>query len=134
MTKPRTIPIQCPSCQWETEGTVYDAVNSALDPKRKEELFQGKINVFHCEQCGFQGIIPHPFLYLDPERQFCVQYYPPSYLDDAVFLGGFLKDGSIRFNLTNEEEIPAYIRQWHIVFDLDEMVRYIIFRERIYKP
>jgi len=133
MSSTRIISVQCPKCQLEKEVKVYDSLNVVLQPQDKEDLLQGRINLFECTQCDFKGIIPIPLLYLDHDQEICVQYYPPSYLDDTLFLEGFRQDGTILVKISNEMEIPQYIRQWHIVFALDEMVRYINFRERVIK-
>lgn len=119
----------CPKCSHAQEFLLYDSLNVTLKPALREMLFQGLINVFRCDGCDFTSFIDHPLLYHDMERAFSVQYYPVAALEDENFYKLFRKDGSIPL-----KEFPEhYLAKPHLVFDMHEMLRYIIFREKIFE-
>jgi predicted RNA-binding Zn-ribbon protein involved in translation (DUF1610 family) len=57
--------IECPECGLKQKVNIYESVNVTHDPDLKEELLQGKINIFKCHKCGHQSIINNPLLYHD---------------------------------------------------------------------
>lgn len=126
MSKMRVHNLECPDCGNKQETTVWDSVNVKLDPDLKKKLFDAQINVFSCEKCGKKTFINAPLLYHDMTQQFCVQYYPPESLDQREFFRRFKPDGSFA-----NTGMPAYIVRPHIVFRMDEMLRYVIFRDRL---
>lgn len=93
---------------------------------------KGAINTFSCDKCGHQAFIAAPLLYHDMTNRFCVQYYPPQALED----GGFYEQFSDRGELAEGVNLPkgmgaSYLFRPHIVFDINEMLRYITFRDRL---
>lgn len=135
MSKPFLEQINCPVCDALQGVMTWSAIDGATDPEARSQLFAGEINAFSCRACGYSGQILAPLLYSDSQRQFCVQYYPEEYLEDDEFL-----DSMSRPNAGSEIiALPAAIRAQseylvhpHIVFDLDEMLRFIAFRESIW--
>jgi hypothetical protein len=113
---------------------VWDSLNVTLDNELKKKLYDAEVNIFECEKCGKQTFINAPLLYHDMTQQFCVQYYPPDSIDDVDFLLQFNTDGS--FAMTGMpaafSKTMAYLTRPHIVFDMNEMIRYVAFRDRIY--
>jgi hypothetical protein len=91
------------------------------------------INVFRCDRCGEEAFISVPLLYHDMERKFMVQFHPLENLRDEELLERFTEEGEI----TGMENLPCKLRETfkriQIVFDVGEMVRYIIFRERVHE-
>lgn len=125
-------PLKCPECGHEQETTVWESINTSISPELKESLLKAEINMFHCDTCQHKAFIAAPLLYHDMDAKFCVQYYPPEALDDANFYEqfsdrGFLADG---IGVPNIKGV-AYLYRPHIVFDMDEMLRYIKFRDRL---
>ena len=133
MTRQRTIELECPKCGEKQSLTLYDSINVSLDPSLKEKLFKGEINIFQCKKCKEKAFVPMPLLYHDMEKHLLVQFYPFDVMEDDEFLKQFSKEGEWGSELI--EFIPRKLRQpykrIHIVFDMGEMVRYVIFRERI---
>jgi hypothetical protein len=105
-----------------------------LDPDLREKLFNGEINVFVCQECGDKAFINTSLLYHDMERQYCVQYYPVQAIEDAEFLKTFTRDAKLNFGQVSEymARSKGYIKEPHIVFNLDEMIQYIRFRDKLY--
>jgi hypothetical protein len=66
-------------------------------------------------------------------QQFCVQYYPPEALDDPEFFRQFNPDGSLAMTgiPAGFADSGAYLTRPQIVFDMTEMLRYVVFRDRI---
>jgi hypothetical protein len=64
------------------------------------------------------------------------QYYPVESLEDAEFLRGFNSRGEpVAFAKLSRRvagEEPDYATQVHIVFQMSELLQYIMFRERLH--
>lgn len=139
MSKMEKEMLACPQCGVEQETEVWDSINVALNPELQEKLFKTEINVFSCSQCGSTALINSPLLYTDIEKKICVQFYPPELIEEDTFLEFFDEEGNLEMSviLENVERIldetgSNYLLKPHIVFDMDEMIRYINFRERIF--
>ena len=63
----------------------------------------------------------------DMQRKFLVWYIPLSYLDEKDALKQFTKAGDMRSGSRPEFE------RIHVVFDMNELLRYVVFRERLYE-
>ena len=128
--------LQCPQCGNTQKTMVWSSLNVTLDPDLKDRLYAGEVNVFECEDCGEKVWINAPLLYHDMTNEFCVQYYDVEILDDSDILQRFNSDGSIAIAGIPEAfaESSKYMTRPHIVFDINEMLRYVEFRERIASP
>ncbi len=124
MTLEQAGTVGCPDCGREQEIQIWRSINVSARPELKTMLFEGKINIFECPSCGSKARIAVPLMYHDMDRQYCVHYVPPEDLDDTT-LGMFEKDGTLRADL------PEYMRAQHIVFEMSEMIRYVLFRDRL---
>ena len=136
MTKISEENIKCPECGAETTVTVWHTLNVSLDPKAKKTLLKGKINWFRCRECGFEGCLDVPLLYHDMQQQFMVHFFPPQALDQPGFLDKFTPEGKFDFNLkgmSKRFEVIPYLRDIHVVFGMDELLRYVTFRDKLSK-
>lgn len=131
--------ISCPSCGKNQKVTVWLTINVTADTSLRECLFNGEINLFQCSNCEFKGFLPVPLLYHDMQRNFCVQYFPYESINGKDFLEQFTKDGQI-IEPKFAHPIPqiqrqrsGYLLKPHIVFDLNEMIRYVHFREKLHE-
>jgi hypothetical protein len=133
----RTEKITCPKCHYLQDTPVWHSVNVSLDPTLRERLFNGEINLFTCTKCGKRATIDVPLLYHDMTRKYCVQYYPPKSLEDPKFV----RELTSEKKADNPTKLPAskaqsldrdYLSRPHIVFDMHEMVRYIMFRDLVF--
>ena len=134
------VQVECPECHNVQEVTVWDSLNSKLDPQAKEELIKGNINFFCCQKCGAEALIPVKLLYHDMERRFCVQYFPPERLDDESFFENFTKDGQLSSPYGDMprlaamiEKVSPYFESLHVVFSMEELIRYIVFRDKLWE-
>ena len=68
------IEFQCPSCNSSQTIEIWRSINTQENPELKKELFEGRINVFHCLECDFEGSLPVDLLYHDVENQFAFSF------------------------------------------------------------
>ncbi|CAJ35282.1 CpXC domain-containing protein [Methanocella arvoryzae] len=128
MSKSDKITMECPECKAAQEMIVWQEINIGTDPELKEALFNWQINIFTCNACGLKAQLPAALLYHDPGRRFCVQYYPADILGNEEFYTLFDSKGEL-IDKTGLSGCEEYGREPHKVFDMAEMLRYIVFRE-----
>lgn len=139
MSLERPVELSCPACQHRQTVIVWESLNADISPEARRALFEGRINVFECEACGQTFPIAVPLLYHDMSRRFLVQFYPFEAFDDS-FLDRFDGNGNdSRFaetcgvmNLSLGDGDFSYMKNAHIVFHMGELVRYVLFRERLF--
>lgn len=122
--------IECPECGKSQETIVWDSINVDLDANLRDRLFASEINQFRCPSCGHEALLSTPLLYHDTTRQFCVQYFPPESLGapERAFQE-YDAAGRLDIGLPVEKKEGRYLTAPHVVFDMNEMIRYILFRE-----
>jgi len=130
MTKERMEEIDCPKCGRKQAETVWDTINVTLNPELKEKLFQGEINRFRCKGCGNEAFVSLPLLYHDMDKKYCVQYYPVDWLEYDQILDNFTREGDLNIPLPVTKTLE-YMEKIHVVFEMEELVRYIIFRDKL---
>ena len=132
MTQQRMAVLTCPKCQNEQNVTVHDSLNVTLDPAGKNSLFNGQINIFECEVCGHKALLAVPFLYHDMERAFCVYYFPAEFVEDDDFIRNWVnEEAKLRIPKVSGGQFPAYMSDAQIVFSMQELLNYVVFRERV---
>jgi uncharacterized Zn finger protein len=52
MSSKNKIEVSCPQCSKEQSVIVWSSLNVTLNPKIQEDLFNKKINIFQCNECG----------------------------------------------------------------------------------
>ncbi len=132
MSEARTVAVRCPQCQAEDTAEIWESVNASLNPQQKDALLKGNLNTFVCRTCGTKFLIPVAFMYHDMERRICIQYYPFETMRKAEFFEHFAINGDISRKITQNLNLPEYMRRRQVVFDMSELVRYVIFRERLF--
>jgi hypothetical protein len=132
MSLHQKLEIKCPQCGNEQDVSIWQSINATVDPEARQELLDGRVNLFHCSKCAYEAAIVTDLLYHDMKRQFWVRYHPFESLNKDGFFDYFTSQGEPKPD--NDVEANAYIFQRpHIVFDMGELVRYIIFRERLFE-
>ena len=140
MSLKREEEIPCPRCGTKRTLTLWEAIDADPDPEARAALFEAQINRFDCPGCDFDALVPVPLLYHDRRRQFVVQYFPFGWLEEAAFVDRFTADGRDRHvaeafeQALRAKKLPpgAEPAEPHLVFDMAELVRYILFRERVF--
>ena len=132
--------ISCPKCGKAQTVTLWESIDADPDPDARTALFEARINRFDCPACDFDALVPVPLLYHDRRRQYVVQFFPFGLLDEKQFIERFTADGRDRevaeiFEQARKaKKIPpgAEPAEPHVVFDMPELVRYVLFRERVF--
>jgi uncharacterized protein YbaR (Trm112 family) len=137
MSIERPVVLSCPECRQTRAVVVWESLNADVSPAARALLLQGKINVLECEACGQTFPIAAPLLYHDMSRRFLVQFYPFEAVEGADFLARFDRDGRDTAFIEPAGIMPAvdglgYMKNPHIVFGMAELVRYVLFRERVF--
>lgn len=125
----------CPACGHRQITEFYQAINVKLNPGLKERFFKGELNMFTCEECGKKAVVDLVFLYHDMDKRFCVQYCPIDLVaqQSDKLSEMYTVDG--RLNVPSNIQLPEaarYMYEPHIVLSLDEMIRYVQFRDALY--
>jgi endogenous inhibitor of DNA gyrase (YacG/DUF329 family) len=133
MTK-TTMLLACPECGAESAFDVWHSINTAEEPQAREDLLNGKMNVFECPKCGTNSIVPSSLLYHDPNRRIIAQYYPSESMKEKNFFDQFDPEGRITLPVSEKqkENMPEYLNNIHVVFSIQELVLYIQFREELF--
>ena len=132
--------IACPKCGKAQNVVIWEAIDADPDPEARTALFEARVNRFDCPACDFDALVPLPLLYHDRKRQFVVQFFPFGWLDEPEFVSRFTADGRDRHvaemfeRALKAKKIPpgAEPAEPHVVFDMQELVRYVLFRERVF--
>lgn len=135
MSTSHQVELKCPHCGHTQTATLWGSINVTVDPHLREEFFRGRLNVFDCEKCKMQTPIICGFMYNDIARKILVQYQPTQGMEDGDFLDLFAADGTVVLpeELARMPEVGEYMSKPHVVFDMDELRRYVRFRELLYE-
>ena len=74
MSLPTQMKITCPKCGKESDFTVWQSVNTSLDPDMKEKVLSRELFRFVCPHCGAETEIDYPFLYHQMEDKIMIYY------------------------------------------------------------
>ena len=127
--------VTCPECGHEQPIVLWRTIDGGLDPQLRDLLVDGELNVFRCEVCAIEAFYtPGTIFYSDSARGYTVQYYPPAILEhDELMVQTFDCEGKVAPVGPPEELETWYDKDApHVVFDFEELVRYIRFRERLH--
>ena len=132
MSKMKQIDVECPVCGEKQETDYWDSINVDLDFSLRRQLFDGSINFFRCEFCKYEAFVNGPLLYHDMTRKFCIQYLPEYWLEDVSNFESYYTDGSLETFVSFNAMGIGHRSRPHIVFNMEELLRYILFREMLY--
>lgn len=125
----------CPDCGHRQTAEFYQSISVKEDPGLKEKLLSGMLNIFVCEECGKKSMIDLVFLYHDMDKRFCVQYCPYDHVlqQNKILSDMYTVEGKLRIPENIQlPEITRYMYEPHIVLSLDEMIRYVRFRDMLF--
>ena len=126
----------CPACGHKQATEFYQAINVKLNPELKERLFKGELNMFVCDECGSRAVVDLVFLYHDMDKRFCVQYCPYELVvqQSDKLSEMYSVDGKLNVPVNIRlPETAQYMYEPHIVLSLDEMIRYVQYRDALYE-
>lgn len=111
MIPPQPVPVRCPRCQTPFEASVQTILNVKQNPRLKDDLLAGRLNVATCPACGTPLRVGSPLLYYDPAHELAIAYMPLEMglkQDDQERLIGSMANA-----LTNS--LPAEERRFYIL-------------------
>ena len=76
MTMKKNVSVTCPACHEAGEFTIYNSINTQLDPELREAVRDGSLFQFTCPHCGERTVVDYPFLYHEMEHHFMINYGP----------------------------------------------------------
>lgn len=136
MSKVSQTDVRCPKCGHAQSVTVWESLNADVSPAAREDLLAGRINAFRCEQCNSRVVLSVPLLYHDMGRRFMAKYHPFEALDDPAFFHEYDALGESAAAALVSRQRPdlykEYMGRVHVVFQMSELIRYVVFRERLH--
>jgi len=69
--------ISCPRCRQPIVANIEQIFDVNADPQARQRFLSGAVNVIQCPNCGYQGPVPTPLLYHDPDKELLLTYFPP---------------------------------------------------------
>lgn len=74
---PQTVTqVRCPNCRNPIQAQVQQLIDIEAEPSSKGRLLSGALNVVRCPVCGFEGQVPLPIVYHDPEKELLLTFVP----------------------------------------------------------
>ena len=67
----------CPRCQQPVLVDIQQVFDMGSDPLAKQKLLSNVSNTLQCPSCGFQGMVPVPIIYHDPDKELMLTFFPP---------------------------------------------------------
>lgn len=73
MSMEREVKITCPECGTEGDFTLWQSVNTQLDPEAKQKVLSGELFQFKCPKCGSVTNVNYDLLYHQMDDQLMIQ-------------------------------------------------------------
>ncbi|MEE0482985.1 MAG: CpXC domain-containing protein [Megasphaera elsdenii] len=106
MSMHHEVGITCPKCQKTGVFTVWDSINTKLDPDMKDRVKSLEVFCYHCGHCGTDVHVDYGFLYHDMDHHFMVFYAPTD--KDQENADRDMADGRDTFKAMAEKEGYAF--------------------------
>ncbi len=117
------IQTSCPRCRQPVLAEVEQLLDMKVDPKAKQRLLTGTYNRVVCQNCGYDGPIPMPLVYHDPEKELLLTYFPPELgiplNEQERILGPYIKQVTERLK---PEERKAYLLRPQSMLTMQTMI------------
>jgi hypothetical protein len=126
------IQTSCPNCSQPLIAEIQQVIDGGKNPRLKELLLAGGINLAQCQVCGFQGQLPVPIIYHDGKKELLFTFSPPdlnkTLEEKEAALAPLLK--SIIDDLKPEER-KGYLFQSKAMLSMDSLVKSILMEDGI---
>lgn len=117
------IQTSCPRCRQPVLAEAEQLLDMKVDPKAKQKLLTGTYNRAVCQNCGYDGPIPMPLVYHDPEKELLLTYFPPELgvplNEQERLLGPYIKQVTERLK---PEERKAYLFRPQSMLTMQTMI------------
>lgn len=123
--------LACPKCGHKQDFVIWQSLNGDIDPVAKQQLLDGELFNFKCEECGNVSNVDYPILYHDMTHEAMIYYVDDNSVEQAyqAMVGaenkiGIEMSGYRRRIVTKQNSL----REKAIIFDygLDDRVIEII--------
>ncbi len=126
--------VSCPNCRKPVIADIEQLFDTGIDPQNKQRILSGQFNLIQCPSCGYQGMLPVPIVYHDPEKELLLTYFPPE-------LGLPVNEQEKRlgpvitrvFNNLPADKRKGYLLQPRTMFTMQTMVETILEADGITK-
>lgn len=131
MSMERKDKVKCPKCGHMQDFVIWHSLNGDIDPDAKQQLLDGSLFRFECEECGHNSSVNYAMLYHDMANRVMVHYVSEdsveqakATMNDAENKFSFVMTGYRRRIVTDQNAL----REKAIIFDcgLDDRVIEII--------
>lgn len=68
--------VKCPKCGQLQEVVTWTVITADDSPDLKDDILKRKINMFICDLCGTQALMPSPLLYSDHAKKLMLSFSP----------------------------------------------------------
>ena len=134
MTIKNMVKIECPRCGLKSNTRIWDSLNTAVNPEDKQILFDGRVNLFKCKACDLTSPVEHELLFHEQEQGYIVYLFPLVRIQDPEFIKRFVPKGRYKSNFGFEISDEAnYFNEPHFVFNMQELIDYVKFRDKLFK-
>ena len=106
MSMHHEIGLTCPKCGKAGIFTVWDSVNTKLNPDTAAAVKSQELFRYHCPHCGTAVTVNYGFLYHDMDRHFMIYYAPGD--DDVANANKDMKDNEGKFQSMIESAAYVY--------------------------
>ena len=122
----------CPNCSQPLVADIHQLVDINQDPRLKELLLTGGLNIAQCPACGFQGQLPVPLVYHDHEKELLLTFTPPdpnkTMEEKESALAPLLKQ--VTDNLAPEDR-KGYLFQPQAMLTMNNLVKNVLLADGI---
>ncbi|MBN1642858.1 MAG: CpXC domain-containing protein [Anaerolineae bacterium] len=70
------VTVACPACQTRYNARVQALIDVGSEPRLKDLLLQGRLNIGVCPSCGTAGMLSVPLTYHDPDKELLLCLVP----------------------------------------------------------
>jgi len=84
MSMERKETIICPECGHAQDFIIWESLNGDLDPKAKQQLIDGTLFYFECENCGYNSNVNYGILYHDMMHRAMVYYVDEDSVEQTI--------------------------------------------------
>lgn len=125
MSLKQVIQYSCPMCGATQPFTIWNSLNSFVDPEARTNLLAGRLFEFVCDRCTESSGINYPLLYHDPERHFMIWLRSPDDSSSLPSMKLFPFRGIAESNLLRIVNEARYLNEKILIFEAELDDRFV---------
>lgn len=126
--------LTCPNCQTPYPAQIFQLLDVGQEPRLKEYILSGQLNMAQCPNCGASGQVSTPLVYHDPAHELFMTYVPSEMNMDQIqreqIIGSMVRQ---IMDATPQEQRKAYMLQPQTVLTYQTFMENILETEGITK-